>query len=90
VRKPFTSEVCLFTMPGKPTNGVKISDVTISNVTGTASSKARNYYVLCGSDSCSNFNLNDVSITGGGKGDYCNQRWSGNFQCPTTKPSNLN
>jgi polygalacturonase len=63
--------------------------VTISNVTGTASPKAMNYYVLCGSDSCSNFSLNDVSISGGAKGDYCNQKWSGNFQCPTVKPTNL-
>ncbi|KAJ6574397.1 hypothetical protein B0H19DRAFT_1063360 [Mycena capillaripes] len=36
---------------GTPTNGVSISWVTMSNITGTVSSSARNYYILCGSGS---------------------------------------
>src|SRR5262245_27972267 len=56
---------------GEPTNGVKISGVTVTNVTGTADKKARDYYILCGSDSCTNFNLNAVNIVGGEKRAYC-------------------
>jgi polygalacturonase len=75
---------------GKPTSGVKISNIVISNVTGTVAPKGRNYYILCGEASCTNMKIDGVSITGGQKGDYCNNRWSGNFQCPTVKPANLN
>ncbi|KAF2674514.1 glycoside hydrolase [Microthyrium microscopicum] len=72
---------------GTPTNGVKIADITIKNVTGTAESKAMNYYILCGEGSCSNFNINDVKITGGKKGDFCNFKAVGNFDCPNTRPA---
>lgn len=41
-------------------------------MTGTATAKARDYYVLCGEGSCSNFVFEDVSITGGGKESSCN------------------
>jgi Glycosyl hydrolases family 28 len=71
--------------PGKPTNGVRISDITVRNVTGTATGKARNYYILCGEASCKNFNLNDISINGGNRGDSCNIQWSGNFKCGTSQ-----
>ncbi|KAJ5662191.1 uncharacterized protein N7477_009807 [Penicillium maclennaniae] len=64
---------------GEPTNGVTISDVTFTDVTGTATDDAYNYYILCGSDSCSNFTFTDVSITGGGETSSCNYPSSG---CP--------
>ncbi|KAK7039395.1 glycoside hydrolase [Favolaschia claudopus] len=66
---------------GVPTNGVTITGITISNITGTAASSAKNYYILCGSDSCSGFDFVDVSITGG-TDDSCNfTPTAGNFEC---------
>ncbi|KAH6638059.1 glycoside hydrolase [Boeremia exigua] len=56
---------------GTPTNGVKIQDVAFKSVTGTATSKAKNYYILCGSNSCSNITFSNVKVTGG-SGDSCN------------------
>lgn len=66
---------------GDPTNGVTISTVTFTNVTGTTSSSAYDYYILCGSDSCSGFTFTDVSITGGGETASCNYPTTG---CPGT------
>ncbi|KAL1596325.1 hypothetical protein SLS60_008970 [Paraconiothyrium brasiliense] len=56
---------------GTPTNGVKISDVAFETVTGTVASKAKDYYILCGSGSCSNITFSGVKVTGG-TGDSCN------------------
>jgi polygalacturonase len=55
---------------GEPTNGVKIKDITFVDVTGTMSD-GKDYYILCGDGSCSNFVFENVSITGG-SGDSCN------------------
>ncbi|KAJ7499955.1 glycoside hydrolase [Mycena latifolia] len=66
---------------GTPTNGVTISGITMSNITGTASSSAQNYYILCGSGSCSDFDFVNVAITGG-QDDSCNfTPTTGNFKC---------
>ncbi|PMD41591.1 glycoside hydrolase family 28 protein [Hyaloscypha variabilis F] len=65
---------------GDPTNGVTISGVTFSNVTGTVTSDGRDYYVLCGSSSCSNFTFTNVAISGGGKTSTCNFPSTG---CPS-------
>lgn len=65
---------------GSPTNGVKISGITMTNITGTATSTAKDYYILCGSGSCSDFVFHDINITGG-SGDSCNFTPSGNFKC---------
>ncbi|KAL6414307.1 polygalacturonase 3 [Ilyonectria robusta] len=65
---------------GEPTNGVTISDITFEDVTGTTTGSAYNYYVLCGSDSCSDFTYTGVSITGGSSGGSCNYPSSG---CPS-------
>ncbi|PMD67042.1 glycoside hydrolase family 28 protein [Hyaloscypha bicolor E] len=64
---------------GTPSNGVIISNLLFQNLTGTATASARDYYVLCGSGSCSNFMFTDVSITGGGMNSSCNYPASG---CP--------
>lgn len=64
---------------GDPTNGVTISGVTFTDVTGTATDDAKDYYILCGSDSCSDFTFSGVSITGGGDTSSCNYPSSG---CP--------
>jgi polygalacturonase len=65
---------------GDPTNGVTISDVTFTDVTGTCNDDAYNYYILCGSGSCSGFTFTDVSISGGGEASSCNYPSSG---CPS-------
>ncbi|GJC89558.1 polygalacturonase [Colletotrichum liriopes] len=57
---------------GKPTNGVKISNIKFIGVTGTATSSAYNYFILCGDGSCSGFTFSGTHITGGGKGGSCN------------------
>jgi polygalacturonase len=66
---------------GNPTNGVVIENITIKNVTGTATAKARNYYILCGEGSCNNITINDVDVQGGGIPSACNFQTSGNFDC---------
>lgn len=66
---------------GKPTNGVLIQGVKLIDVTGTATgSKAHDYYILCGDGSCSDFEYERVSVTGGGMGGSCNYPASG---CPS-------
>jgi polygalacturonase len=64
---------------GTPTNGVTIAGLTFSNITGTATSTGEDYYILCGSGSCSDFTFSDVSITGGGVASSCNYPSTG---CP--------
>ncbi len=64
---------------GKPTNGVKIAGVKFLNVTGTATSSAQDYYILCGT-ACSDITFTDVSIKGGATASSCNYPSSG---CPS-------
>ncbi len=64
---------------GNPSNGVLIENVAFLNVTGTATAKAQDYYILCGVGSCSGFTMSGVSITGGGVASRCNYPASG---CP--------
>ncbi|KAL7005412.1 hypothetical protein EMMF5_004966 [Cystobasidiomycetes sp. EMM_F5] len=63
---------------GNPTNGVNVSNIIMSNITGTAAASALDYYILCGNSSCSNFNFSNVNITGGKITSKCNY---GSFQC---------
>ncbi|KAE8448575.1 hypothetical protein EG329_009000 [Mollisiaceae sp. DMI_Dod_QoI] len=70
---------------GNPSNGVIITDITFSNVTGTAVSGAQDYYILCGNGSCSNFTFTDVSIVGGTVANSCNYPPSG---CPGSGSAN--
>ncbi|KAJ0163345.1 putative endopolygalacturonase D [Colletotrichum tanaceti] len=65
---------------GEPTNGVKISGIHFVDVVGTATSRAYNYYILCGDGSCSDVTFENTRITGGGKGGSCNFPASG---CPS-------
>jgi polygalacturonase len=64
---------------GDPTNGVTIAGITMTNITGTATDDATDYYILCGDGSCSDFTFTDISITGGGVASSCNYPSSG---CP--------
>jgi len=66
---------------GSPTNGVLIQGVRLVDVRGTATgSKAYNYYILCGEGSCTDFEYEGVSVTGGGRGGSCNYPATG---CPS-------
>lgn len=62
---------------GEPSNGVSITNVEFTDVTGTMSG-GKDYYILCGDGSCENFTFSGVSITGGSD-DSCNYPDSG---CP--------
>lgn len=62
---------------GDPSNGVTIKNVEFVDVEGTMSD-GKDYYILCGDGSCSNFSFDGVSINGG-SGDSCNYPDSG---CP--------
>lgn len=56
---------------GKPTTGVPITDLTLSNIKGTVTSKAEDVYILCGKGSCSNWKWSGIAITGGVKSSKC-------------------
>ncbi|KAJ5702110.1 hypothetical protein N7488_009658 [Penicillium malachiteum] len=64
---------------GTPTNGVNITNVSFIDVTGTVTDDGMDYYILCGSDSCSDFTFSGSSISGGGETSSCNYPSSG---CP--------
>ncbi|CAJ2511684.1 Uu.00g073090.m01.CDS01 [Anthostomella pinea] len=65
---------------GEPTNGVVIQNVTMTNITGTAESDAKDYYILCGEESCSDFTFDDIGIVGG-TNSSCNVLPEGDFSC---------
>jgi polygalacturonase len=48
---------------GTPTAGVPITGLTLNKVTGTVSSSAEDYYILCAA--CSSWSFSGVSVTGG-------------------------
>ncbi|KAF6784872.1 Endopolygalacturonase 1, partial [Colletotrichum musicola] len=56
---------------GKPTAGVPITDLTLSNVKGSVASSATNVYLLCASGACKNWKWTGVSVTGGKKSAKC-------------------
>ncbi|PWY67912.1 polygalacturonase E precursor pgaE [Aspergillus heteromorphus CBS 117.55] len=54
-----------------PTNGVTISDFVLDGVVGTVEDTGTNIYILCGSDSCTDWTWTDVDITGGKTSSDC-------------------
>ncbi|KAF3904407.1 Polygalacturonase-3 [Orbilia brochopaga] len=54
-----------------PTNGVKIDNFVLDNVTGTVPSDAINIQIQCGVGSCTNFHWTNVKVTGGKKSTNC-------------------
>ncbi|PVH89259.1 glycoside hydrolase family 28 protein [Cadophora sp. DSE1049] len=54
---------------GTPTDGVPITDLTVSGVKGTVESDATNIYILCAS--CSGWTWSDVAVTGGKTSSDC-------------------
>ncbi|KAL3483838.1 putative endopolygalacturonase B [Aspergillus germanicus] len=62
---------------GKPTNGIKVEDITFKKVTGSVKSSATDVYILCGSGSCKDWTWSGNSISGGKKSDKCKNVPSG-------------
>ncbi|CAN8096009.1 unnamed protein product [Discula destructiva] len=54
---------------GKATTGVPITDLTVSDVSGSVT--GTDVYILCGKGSCSNWSWSGISITGGEKTNVC-------------------
>lgn len=54
---------------GTPTDGVPITDLTVSDVTGTVTDDAEKIHILCAS--CSDWTWSGVSITGGSTSTDC-------------------
>jgi polygalacturonase len=54
-----------------------ITDLTLDNVKGTASSSGTDIYILCGSGSCSDWTWESVSVTGGKISTACENVPSG-------------
>lgn len=65
---------------GNPSNGVIIKNITMSNISGTVQADAKDYYILCGEGSCSDFEFENVHVTGGSNSS-CNVVPEGNFVC---------
>ncbi|XP_072396250.1 polygalacturonase-like isoform X2 [Diabrotica undecimpunctata] len=63
---------------GHAGNNIQIKNLNLHNVQGTMTgSSSMPVYILCGSGSCSNFNWNEVSITGNKKHSSCNYHPNG-------------
>lgn len=62
---------------GDPGSDCPITGVVFEDITGTTSGDdAYNYYILCGTDSCSDFTWTNIDVTGGStscspSGDIC-------------------
>jgi polygalacturonase len=54
---------------GTPTDGVPITDLTLSTVTGSVESSATDIYILCAS--CSSWTWTGVDVTGGKTSSDC-------------------
>ncbi|KAK2008242.1 family 28 glycosyl hydrolase [Colletotrichum eremochloae] len=67
---------------GKPTPGVPITGLTLSNVTGTVAPSGADVYILCAPGACSDWKWNDVSVTGGQKQLNCSGIPDGVPACP--------
>ncbi|KFY19568.1 hypothetical protein V491_04353 [Pseudogymnoascus sp. VKM F-3775] len=65
---------------GTADNGVPITNLVLSSVTGTVASSGMDFYINCGDGSCSDWTFTDVDVSGGGKTSTCNYTPSG-FTC---------
>lgn len=53
---------------GNPTSGITVTGITFNDITGSISSSAYEWYILCGStSSCSNLSYSGIDITGSSK-----------------------
>ncbi|CDO53858.1 hypothetical protein DV113_003812 [Geotrichum candidum] len=62
---------------GTPTNGVSITDITLKNIHGTVQSSGTDIYLLCGTDTCTNWNWQNINVTGGTTSNECTNIPSG-------------
>lgn len=65
---------------GNPTNGVPVTNITFKNVKGSVLANGINYYLLCGTGSCSNWAWSNVKITGGKTSQDC-KNFPSNASC---------
>ncbi|KAL4964821.1 glycoside hydrolase family 28 protein [Aspergillus stella-maris] len=65
---------------GKPTNGIKVQDITFNKVTGSVGSKGTEVQILCGKGSCKDWTWKGVSVKGGKKSSKC-QNVPGGASC---------
>lgn len=56
---------------GTPTDGVPITDLTVSDVTGSVSSSGTNVYILCASGACSDWTWSGNTLSGGSSSSDC-------------------
>ncbi|KAI2959164.1 CAZyme family GH28 [Aspergillus niger] len=54
-----------------PTDGITIEDFVLDNVQGSVESSGTNIYIVCGSDSCTDWTWTDVDVTGGKTSSDC-------------------
>ncbi|KXL44759.1 MAG: glycoside hydrolase family 28 protein [Acidomyces sp. 'richmondensis'] len=64
---------------GTPTSGVPVTELTLEDITGSVSSGANPYYILCAS--CSDWTVSSVDVTGGSSSDKCEGEPSGVNLC---------
>jgi len=64
---------------GKASNGVKVANISFSNISGWVVPKAADYYIFCGDGSCEDFTFDNVRISGGTNTSRCNYPAEG---CP--------
>ncbi|KAI7207278.1 Endopolygalacturonase [Hortaea werneckii] len=62
-----------------PTDGVPITDLTLSDITGSVGDDAAPYYILCAA--CSDWTVSGVEVTGGTASDECEGEPSGVDLC---------
>lgn len=65
---------------GTPSNGVRVAGITFKDISGWVTPKGKNYYILCGDGSCTDFTFENVKLQGGNATSSCNYPVSG---CPT-------
>ncbi|OJZ80658.1 glycoside hydrolase family 28 protein [Aspergillus luchuensis CBS 106.47] len=54
-----------------PTDGITIEDFVLDNVQGSVESSGTNIYIVCGSDSCTDWTWTDVDVSGGKTSSDC-------------------
>ncbi|KAI7306863.1 Endopolygalacturonase [Hortaea werneckii] len=64
---------------GTPTDGVPITDLTLSDITGSVGDDAAPYYILCAA--CPDWTVSGVDVTGGTAFDECEGEPSGVSLC---------
>lgn len=62
---------------GIPTNGVNITDIKLNNIYGTVQSTGTDIYLLCGTESCSNWDWQNINVTGSTTSNECTNMPSG-------------